>query len=126
MSGYGWYRFTIHLPPGAEPKSLMLAPIITSFEVFVDGRLVGRSGDMPPHVIPNTRISPQVFELTRTGSSTSREVQVAIRVWHSPMWANYVGGGPLRGGHLAGDSRILNVERKHQAVTRDSHFIDHY
>jgi len=126
MSGYGWYRFTIHLPPGAEPKSLMLAPIITSFEVFVDGRLVGRSGDMPPHVIPNTRISPQVFELTRTGSSTSREVQVAIRVWHSPMWANYVGGGPLRGGHLAGDSRILNVERKHQAVTRDSHFIDYY
>jgi len=126
MSGYGWYRFIVHVPPGPQPKSLMLAPIITSFEVYVDGRLVGRSGDMPPHVIPNTRMHPQVFPLTLAGSSTSRDVLVAIRVWHSPMWANYVGGGPYRGGHLAGDSSILEIEQHHQAVTRNSHFIDYY
>jgi hypothetical protein len=69
---------------------------------------------------------PQVFPLTRTGSSKSRDVLVAIRVWHSPMWANYVGGGPYAGGHLVGDTRILTVERSHQAVTRNSHFVDYY
>jgi phosphoserine phosphatase RsbU/P len=126
MSGYGWYRFTIHLPPGPESTSLMLAPIITSFEVYVDGKLVGRSGDMPPHAILNLRIFPQVYPLTPAGSSTSRNVLVAIRVWHSPVWSSFVGGGTYRGGHLAGDSSILTIERKHQAVTRDSHFVDYY
>jgi hypothetical protein len=127
MSGYGWYRFTVLVPAGPRPQSLMLAPIVTSFEVYVDGRLVGRSGDMPPHVIPNTRIYPQLFPLTQSGSATSRNVLVAIRVWHSPMWSNYVGGGPfLGGGHLAGDSSILTAERRHLAVTRSSHFVDYY
>jgi hypothetical protein len=128
MSGYGWYRFIVHLPPGPQPKSMMLTPIFTSFEVYVDGRLVGRSGDMPPHVIPNARIYPQVYPLTPTGNSTSRDVLVAIRVWHSPMWSNYVGGGPDpdHAGHLVGDSTILKIERRHLAVTRHSHFVDYY
>jgi hypothetical protein len=104
----------------------MIAPIITSFEVYVDGKLVGRSGDMPPHVILNLRIFPQVYPLTLTGSSTSRDVLVAFRVWHAPVWASFVGGGPYRGGHLAGDSSILEIELEHQAVTRNSHFVDYY
>ena len=125
MSGYGWYRFIVHVPPGPQPKSLMLTPIFTSFEVYVDGRLVSRSGDMPPHVIPNTRMHPQLFPLTRTGSTTSRDVLVALRVWHSPMWANYVGGGPFWAGHLAGDTSCLQSS-KTSAVTRNSHFVDYY
>ncbi len=52
MSGYGWYRFTIKIPPGEEPIALMLAPIVTSFQVYVDGHLVGRSGQMPPTISP--------------------------------------------------------------------------
>ncbi len=126
MSGYGWYRFKVHVAAGPSPKSLMVAPIITSFEIYVDGKLEGRSGDMPPHVILNLRMHPQVYPLTQTGSSTSHDVLVAIRVWHAPVWANFVGGGPYRGGHLAGDSSILEIERAHQAVTRSSHFVDYY
>jgi hypothetical protein len=126
MSGYGWYRFIVHVPAGPEPKSLMLAPIFTAFDVYVDGRLEGRSGEMPPHVIPNYRMQPRVVPLTHEGSPESRDVLVAIRVWHSPVWSNYVGGGPYRGGHLAGDSKILEIEQAHQAVTRNSHFVDYY
>jgi hypothetical protein len=128
MSGYGWYRFIVRVPAGSKPKSLMLSPIFTSFEVYVDGRLVGGSGDMPPHVIPNYRMQPQVFTLTETGSSASRKVQVAIRVWHSPVWSNFVGGGPDpdHAGHLVGDTSILTTEQRHQAVTRNSHFVDYY
>ena len=58
MSGYGWYRFTIQLPPGNQPTSLMLAPIITSFQVFVDGRQIGQSGHIPAVLFPNARIIP--------------------------------------------------------------------
>src|SRR5580692_7945067 len=94
MSGYAWYRFTISIPADSQPASLMLAPIMTSFQVFIDGRLVGKSGQMPPTIIPNTRISHQVFPLTESASASARTLQVAIRVWHSPIWADYVGGGP--------------------------------
>jgi hypothetical protein len=128
MSGYGWYRFTVHVAAGEQPKSIMLAPIFTSFEVFVDGKLVGRSGDMPPRVIPNSRVYPQLFPLTDQGSTASRDVVVAIRVWHSPMWSNFVGGGPDpdHHGHLVGDSKILQTERVHLEVSRHVHFVDYY
>ena len=126
MSGYGWYRFTVRVPPGSQPTSLMLAPIITSFEVFVDGKLVGRSGDMPPTLVPNTRMTHQVFPLTQAGSTSSRTVHVALRVWHSPLWSNYVGGGPFMGGHLAGDRDVLTTEQIHQQLARNVRFVDYY
>ncbi|HEY1904356.1 MAG TPA: SpoIIE family protein phosphatase [Terracidiphilus sp.] len=126
MSGYGWYRFTIHIPPGNKPTSLMLAPIITSFQVYVDGRLVGESGQMPPTIIPNTRISHEVFPLTQSANASARTVQVAIRVWHSPIWAGYVGGGPYDRGNLAGDQSFVSVEKLHEQLARNVRFVDYY
>jgi phosphoserine phosphatase RsbU/P len=126
MSGFGWYRFAVHIPPGDYPASLMLAPIITAYEVYVDGQFVGESGQMPPTILPNARINYQVFPLTDSGSNTDRTVTVAIRVWHSPMWASYVGGGPYAGGHLAGAHNLLVIERNHQQLARNVRFVDYY
>jgi hypothetical protein len=129
MSGFGWYRFTVHVPAGNAPSSLMLAPIVTSFQLFVDGQMVGESGKMPT-IVPNTRISHQVFPLTQSASSTARTVQVAIRVWHSPIWAGYVGGGPYRdvyiGGNLAGSRAFVAIEKSHEQLARNSRFVDYY
>ncbi len=127
MSGYGWYRFTVSVPPGAEPTSLMLAPIVTSFQVFVDGRLAGSSGQMPPTIFPNARISYQVFPLTQAGNAAAaRTVHVAIRVWHSPIWPGYLGGGPYAGGNLAGDQSLVAQEQSHRQVAQSVRFIDYY
>jgi len=126
MSGYGWYRFTVSIPADSQPSSLMLAPIMTSFQVFVDGRLVGKSGQMPPTIVPNTRISHQVFPLTQSASASARTVQVAIRVWHSPIWAGYVGGGPYGGGNLAGDRAFVAREKSLEQVGRNVRFVDYY
>jgi phosphoserine phosphatase RsbU/P len=126
MSGYGWYRFTVAVPAGPEPTSLMLAPIITSFQVYVDGKLAGQSGKFPPTLIPNTRISHEVFPLTASGSASGRTVQVAIRVWHSPMWAGYVGGGPYDGGNLAGDKAFIAIEKSHEQLAQNIRFVDYY
>jgi len=126
MSGYGWYRFTIQLPPGSQSTSLMMAPIISSYQVFVDGNMVGQSGQMPPTLIPNTRITHLVFPLTTSESPTARTLHIAIRVWQSPIWAGYVGGGPLYGGNLAGDQSLLARERSHEQVARNATFVDYY
>jgi len=126
MSGFGWYRFSVRVPAGERASSLLLAPIMTSFEVYVDGRLAGGSGQMPPTLIPAARVSFHLFPLTPDGSESERTVQVAIRVWHAPIWASYVGGGPLRPGHLAGDPGLLAVEQKQRQVVRNIRFVDAY
>ena len=64
MSGFGWYRFTVRVPAGEKPTSLLLAPIVTSFEVYVDGRLVGGSGKMLTE-IPATVFSYHLFPSRR-------------------------------------------------------------
>ncbi|MGB8258776.1 MAG: hypothetical protein WCE75_00420, partial [Terracidiphilus sp.] len=126
LSGFGWYRFALDLPAGDRPASLMLAPILTSYEVYVDGRYAGGSGNMPPALIPASEISFHLYPLTAAGSRSPRRVQVALRVWHAPIWAVYVGGGPIYGGHLAGDPALLSVEQGHRQVARNTLFVDAY
>jgi phosphoserine phosphatase RsbU/P len=128
MGGYAWYRFTIEIPPGGKPTSLLLAPIVSGFELFVDGRFDGSSGDMPPIIVPNTRFSYRLFPLTQSASSVARTVHVAIRVWHSPVWSSYMGGGPypIEGGSLAGDSALLAVKQHHLQISRNVLFVDTY
>jgi hypothetical protein len=126
MGGFGWYRFTVRVPEGEQPASLLLAPILTSYEVFVDGRKVGGSGEMPPSVTPSTEMSYHLYPLTPGDRTSARSVQVAIRVWHAPLWASYVGGGPFLGGHLAGDPGLLAIEQEHHKLARSVRFVDAY
>jgi hypothetical protein len=126
MSGFGWYRFTLLVPAGDRPTSLLLAPIVTSYEVYVDGRRAGGSGQMPPSLIPSTEFSYHLYPLTLEGRASVRTLHVAIRVWHAPIWASYVGGGPYTPGHLAGDPRLLAIEQEHHRLTHNIHYVDGY
>jgi len=81
---------------------------------------------MPPTRTPNTSLSYHLFPLTTTASDTARSVHVAICVWHSPVWASYVGGGPFAGGQLAGDPKLLEVEQRHHQLARNVIFVDQY
>lgn len=91
MSGYAWYRFKVAIPANEKPSSLLLAPIETSYVVYVDGKVAGVCGDPSPSMIPSSDFSFHLFPSTSEATSTPRIIQVALRVWHSPMWANYVG-----------------------------------
>ena len=126
MSGYAWYRFAVHVPAGEGAVSILLAPIVSSFEIYVDGKLVGGSGSMVPTRAPNTRFSFHLFPLALESSSHDRTIQVAIRVWHAPVWASYVGGGPFQPGNLVGPPKLLAAEQRHHQLIRNVVFVDQY
>jgi len=126
MSGYAWYRFKVAIPANEKPASLLFAPIETSYAVYVDGRIAGVCGDFPPRTIPSAQFSFHLFPLTSATANTPRTIQVALRVWHSPMWADYVGGGPNRGGHLAGDRKYLTSEQMQVQLARNTMVVDAY
>ncbi len=114
LSGYAWYRFRVTAPAGLDDVSLLLPPIMTSYQLFVDGKQAGSFGRMPSpderFVITAVRVSvPAEYRLNLAGSSKSREVTVALRVWHWAGWSRYIDGGPTEGGSQAGKSALIDA-----------------
>jgi hypothetical protein len=118
-SGYAWYRFRVTVPAGLDDVSLLLPPITTSYQVFVDKRQVGSFGRMPPHDTVDIPMAAE-YRLPREQASEPREVTVALRVWHWPGWSRYTGGGPAKGGALVGESSLIDA---HLQRLRDSRLL---
>jgi hypothetical protein len=130
LSGIAWYRFTVRLPAESKSFSLMLAPIVTSYEIYVDGHLAGTCGHMPPTIQPNFLIQFHQFPLSQSlaGEETpaSRTLHIAIRVWQSKIWAGFMGGGPFQPGNLAGETSLIQTELGHRQIARKIIFVDDY
>lgn len=130
MSGFGWYRFTVLLPAQHPALALNLAPIMTSWQVFVDGNLAASEGNMPPNIFPTANWNYHLIPLADAESGASHaaphRIQVAIRVWHSPIWAGYIGGGPAYGDHIAGESSLVLTEQIHHRDHRRLLFVDRF
>ena len=113
-SGYAWYRFTVIVPPGMNHISMLLPPMRTSYQVFVDGRRVGSFGQTPApaavHVAAGVHLPLEAqYRLNLGSSSEPRKITVALRVWHWPGWSRYYGGGPVNGGALGGKSSLIDA-----------------
>ena len=106
VGGMAWYRFKIQVPAHHPQLALAVPFLLTSYQVYADGALIGQMGGMPP----NPRVvqpQPLVFRLPRVPEGQPQTVVIAIRVWHWPAWARFYGGGmyePLR----VGDAGSLN------------------
>ncbi len=118
-SGFAWYRFQVVVPPGERDLSLLLPPILTSYQVFADGKLVKTVGRMPPD---GTGIPPRpvLLPLQSAASQSPRSIEIALRVWHWPGWSSYHGGGPQAGGGLVGQSFLL---QKQTELSHDSRLL---
>jgi sigma-B regulation protein RsbU (phosphoserine phosphatase) len=130
MSGFGWYRFTVLVPAAHPALALDLAPTMTSWQTFVDGKLAASVGHMPPNIFPTLNWNYQFVPLAgpESGADDSRPhlIQVAIRVWHSPIWSSYIGGGPEYGDHILGESSLIAAEQLHHDEHRRLIFVDRF
>jgi phosphoserine phosphatase RsbU/P len=104
LSGFAWYRFRVQATSPAMPLALLLPSILTDYEVFENGVKIGGFGQMPPH--GSLRFS-QTFLYPVPPAPAGATLQFAIRVWHHPIYATYLGGGQRHGGALLGETALL-------------------
>lgn len=123
MSGFAWYRFSILVPATHPAIAMDITPILSSWQAFVDGKLVGSVGRMPARIFPTVYwqyvLLPLASAETAPANAPPRRIQVAIRVWQSPIWASYLGGGTEFGGNLLGEaSRVAAEQTQHEEHRR--------
>lgn len=105
-SGFAWYRFRLGSQRRETNLAVLAGRIWTSYEVYADGRLIGSFGGLPPHPRIVTGKN-HIYPIPAFADNKGNSILVAIRVWHSPEWAAYVGGGPNQA-LLIGDTDRLH------------------
>ncbi len=92
--GMAWYRFEVVVPEGHRPQALLMGRLMTSYQVFAGGRLIGQYGGLPPLPRADSGDRAQIFVIPSDVIVPGKPLQIAIRVWHWPRWAMFSGGGP--------------------------------
>ena len=92
-AGTGWYRFEVTVPAGMNAAAIYLPRIMTCYQVFADGRLIGTYGKMPPNPEPYAGGRYHLYELP-AGNGRARTVSIAVRVWHWPGCSGFSMAAP--------------------------------
>jgi Serine phosphatase RsbU, regulator of sigma subunit len=90
-SGYAWYRLRLKLPATQEALAIDIGHVNSAAEVYADGQLIGINGVMRPKPDWSEQAEANAFPLPL--SLNGRWVEIAIRVWKSPVASSYSGGG---------------------------------
>jgi hypothetical protein len=95
-TGLAWYRFKVILTNDHRPWAICLPRILTSYQLFANGKLIGPFGGMPPngqyvvgydqlYLLPADLLAPNAL---------GQPITFAIRVWQWPRLPKGVSGGP--------------------------------
>jgi len=90
-SGYAWYRLRLKLPATQDALGIDIGHVNSAAEVYADGQLIGANGIMRPRPEWSEQAEANAFPLPP--SLNGRWVEIAIRVWKSPVASSYSGGG---------------------------------
>jgi hypothetical protein len=90
-TGYAWYRLRLKLPATTEPLGIDIGHINSAAELYVDGQLIGANGIMRPKPDWSMQLEANAFPLPT--ALNGRWVEIAVRVWKSPVASSYSGGG---------------------------------
>jgi hypothetical protein len=108
-TGFAWYRRHLRIgsAPGANTTYALLIPWVDdAYEVYWNGRLIGRYGKLPPG--PRWYYTPvaRTFAVPLTGSGT-----IAMRVWKSPLlFVDSGTWGGMNGVPMLGDTETIAAQ----------------
>lgn len=103
-AGLAWYRFEVTNPPAHTQLAIFVPEILSSYQIFLNGRMIGEVGHMPPH--PIATLGPSaMFRIPGNLVSPGQPLNFAIRIWSWHYLALLPGGpyAPLR----IGDASVL-------------------
>ncbi len=82
-TGYAWYRLhlSLRVQPGQEPPAILVPHLDDVYEVFWNGRGIGRNGKFPPYPVWLRSSDPPAIH----SLGPELEGTLAIRVWKSPL-----------------------------------------
>ena len=109
-AGFGWYRRHVEILPtaGANNEYRILIPHIEdAYEVYWNGALIGKYGDLPPHPHWYYGQFPRAFDLTGSAYGV-----LAIRVWKAPLEAFSTDeAGGIYAPPLIGDAESIKLQK---------------
>jgi sialate O-acetylesterase len=81
-NGYAWYRKTFVFPSGHEKDTIFLSlgRIDDAGQVYLNGKLIGASGEMPPHYL-SAYDKSTVFEVPSSSLLVGQDNVLAVRVY---------------------------------------------
>jgi len=86
--GFFWVRARIAVPAGATGPLAIEMRTIDPFpnvqELWMNGRLVSRFGDFPPHAKPLVRPQMMIFDIPAGVAQPGSVAVAALRVWNGP------------------------------------------
>jgi hypothetical protein len=115
-AGFAWYRRHLEIlsTPGANEQYQILIPHAEDvYEVYWNGKLIGRYGQFPPHASWYYSAFPRSFPLTGATAGV-----LAIRVWKAPLEIfSLAESGGLYEPPLVGDPDTVSLYER--AITWD-------
>jgi Stage II sporulation protein E (SpoIIE) len=115
MNGFAWYRAKLEIPEGVNDLSLLVPYVLTSYQVFANGKLLGGVGAMPPQKRPVGQFREYAVYRLPDPAPQSQSIVLAFRVWHSPLWEDLIGGGIYQGVRV-GDTPLIEQRRESHRI----------
>jgi hypothetical protein len=106
-AGSAWYRFKVIVPANHPPLAIFVPPLVSSYQIFVNARMIGHFGGMPPNPVALQPETPgAIFSVPDELVSAGQPLCVAIRVWSWRYYALFGEGGPYAPLRV-GDATVL-------------------
>jgi hypothetical protein len=112
-TGYAWYRMKVSVDSDPDTPLALAGPTLvdSTYQLYVDGKLLGGSGAFTGKTPTVFGVRPTVFPLPTPTSAGTKTYLVAFRVWMDPLDAGEDNGG-IHVAPVIGDAG--NIDLLHQ------------
>lgn len=125
FNGYAWYRFKVEIPGSEQPVDLLLTRIADGYEIYANGKLIGRSGSWTAENDPVFASHRAMFPLPAAGKGP-QSIQIALRVWTYRPIASWFAAGAMGPGNELGNPGLLSLRMNSENAQDVTHFINEY